>query len=105
MLSRAILSSTLVGTSFAQKSPTNTFSGPPPPGNGIAIAQQSKDVLTRLSVGKDRAMYVTFKMVLENGAFFSHRPDAQLAISTFSVDALCIHKGSSVENPLVKWEV
>ena len=50
-------------------------------------------------------MYVTFKIVLENGAFFSLRPDAQLAISTFSVDALCIHKDSSVENPLVKWEV
>jgi hypothetical protein len=48
MLSGAVLSSTLIGTSYAQKSATSTFSGPPPPSNDIAIAQQSKDVLTGL---------------------------------------------------------
>ncbi len=70
MLSGAVLSSTLVGISYAQKSPTNTFSGPPPPGNDIAIAQQSKDVLTGLSAGKDGAIYVTFKIGVGKWSFF-----------------------------------
>ena len=31
------------------------------PGTGIAMAQQTKDILTGLTIGKDGAMYVTFK--------------------------------------------
>lgn len=59
MLSGTVLSSTLVGNSYAAHDTSTTHRTP------IALVPQTNNVLTGLTVGKDGAMYVTFKTTTE----------------------------------------